>query len=352
MAERRPWMIYGATGYTGELIAREARRQGLAPILAGRGPRVTALATELGLPSRVFSLTDAPVARRALDGVAVLAHCAGPFAATFAPMIDACLAAKAHYVDITGEIDVFLAAEKKRDEARAAGIVVCPGVGFDVIPTDCVAACLVEALPDATQLALGFKGLPVMSPGTARTSVEGTRHGARLRRNGAIVTEALGERTRTIDFGNGPRLAMAIPWGDVATAYFTTGIANVEVYVPVSHNALARLRRLAWMQPLLHAWPLRAVASGAAAWRNPGPSQKQRDTEKTWVWGEARNERGLVRTARLVTSNGYRLTVDGALMAVRALLARAPGAGYFTPSQLLGARCVERLPGCSAITIV
>ena len=351
MADSRPWMIYGATGYTGELVAREARRQGLVPILAGRGARVTALAAELGLPSRVFRLTDAPAARRALDGIAVVANCAGPFAATFAPMLDACIAARTHYVDITGEIDVFLAAEHRRDEANAAGIVVCPGVGFDVIPTDCLAACLAEALPDATHLALGFKGLPVMSPGTARTSVEGAQQGARVRRNGAIVSEPLGARTRRIDFGTGPRFTMAIPWGDVATAYFTTGIANIEVYVPVSRHTVARLRRLAWLRPLLAAWPLRVFAGSAAAWRNQGPSQKQRESERTWVWGEVRNEHGAVRTARLVTSNGYRLTVDGVLMAVRTLLARTVGPGYFTPSQLLGARCVERLPGCSAIAI-
>src|SRR5262249_50630686 len=184
MPDRRPWMIYGATGYTGELVAREARRQGLAPIVAGRSSRVTALAAELGLPSRVFSLADLPAVRRALDGVALLANVPCPFTATLAPMLDTCLAARAHYVDITGEIDVFLAAEKRNDEARAAGIVVCPGVGFDVIPTDCVAACLVEALSDATHLALGFRGLPVMSPGTARTSVEGPRHGGGERRGG------------------------------------------------------------------------------------------------------------------------------------------------------------------------
>lgn len=344
-------MIYGATGYTGELVAREARRQGLVPTLAGRGARVTALAAELGLPSRVFRLDDAPAARRALDGIAVVANCAGPFAATFAPMADACLAARTHYVDITGEIDVFLAAEARRDAARSAGIVVCPGVGFDVIPTDCVAACLVEALPDATHLALGFKGLNVMSPGTARTSIEGARLGCRVRRGGAIVAEPLGERTRTIDFGTGPRLALAIPWGDVATAYFTTGIANIEVYAPASPRTIARLRRLAWMRPLLAAPPLRALAAAAAARRSHGPSPKQRETERTWVWGEARNERGDLRSARVVTSNGYRLTVDGVLMAVRALLAGGPARGYFTPSQLLGARCVERLPGCSAIAV-
>ena len=147
-------MIYGATGYTGRLVAHEAKRQGLAPILAGRSETVAALAAELGLPSLVFSLSDVAATRRALDGVSVVAHCAGPFAATSAPMIDACLLARAHYVDITGEIDVFVAAQRRHNEAQAAGIVVCPGVGFDVIPTDCVAACLIEALPDATHLAL------------------------------------------------------------------------------------------------------------------------------------------------------------------------------------------------------
>jgi short subunit dehydrogenase-like uncharacterized protein len=351
MADSRAWMVYGATGYTGELVAREARRQGLAPMLGGRGSRVTALAAELGLPSRTFRLDDLPAARRALDGVAVVANCAGPFAATFSPMVDACLAARTHYVDITGEIDVFLAAEAQGDAAGAAGVVVCPGVGFDVIPTDCVAACLAEALPDATRLALGFKGLRAMSPGTARTAVEGIRHGARVRRDGAIVAEPLGKRTRPIDFGTGPQLAMAIGWGDVATAYFTTGIANIEVYVPASPRTIARFRRLAWIHPLLSTRPLRAIAAAAAARRNPGPSAQQRESERSWVWGEVANERGDVRTARLATSNGYRLTVDGVLMAVRALLARVPEGGYYTPSQLLGPRCVERLPGCSAIVV-
>jgi short subunit dehydrogenase-like uncharacterized protein len=352
MTDARKWMLYGATGYTGRLVAREARQQGLSPILAGRSGEVAALAAELGLTSCVFPLTDIAATRRALDGVSVVAHCAGPFAATSAPMIDACLLARANYVDITGEIDVFVAAQRRHAEAQAAGIVVCPGVGFDVIPTDCVAACLVEAMPDATHLALGFKGAGSRSPGTARTSVEGLRQGARVRKDGAITGEPLGQRTRIINFGAGPKLAVAIPWGDVATAYFTTGIANIEVYVPTSPRSIARLRRLDRMRPLLRLSPLRALVGRMAARNNPGPSQKQRDSDKTLVWGEVRNANGDTRTARLTTSNGYRLTVDGVLMAVRTLLARPAGAGgYFTPTQLLGARCVERLPGCSSIVI-
>ena len=153
MSGRTEWMIYGANGYSGHLVAAEARRRGLNPVLAGRraGP-IEKLAAELGLPMRVFDLDDAPVAAAAIAETAVVANCAGPFAATSAPMIDACLTSRAHYLDITGEIDVFLAAQRRHAEAQAAGIVICPGVGFDVIPTDCMAAVLKEALPNATHL--------------------------------------------------------------------------------------------------------------------------------------------------------------------------------------------------------
>ncbi len=157
MANRAAWMIYGANGYTGHLVAVEAKRRGLNPVLAGRraGP-IEKLATELSVRARVFDLDDPPSLTAALADIAVVANCAGPFAATSAPMIDACLKNQTHYLDITGEIDVFLAAHRRHIEAKTAGIVICPGVGFDVIPTDCMAAKLKEALPDATHLVLAF----------------------------------------------------------------------------------------------------------------------------------------------------------------------------------------------------
>ena len=157
MANRAAWMIYGANGYTGHLVAAEAKRQGLNPVLGGRraGP-IEKLATELGLRARVFDVDDPPSAIAALADMAVVANCAGPFATTSALMIDACLNNQTHYLDITGEIDVFLAAHRRHIEAKTAEIVICPGVGFDVIPTDCMAATLKEALPDATHLALAF----------------------------------------------------------------------------------------------------------------------------------------------------------------------------------------------------
>jgi hypothetical protein len=115
MSSRTEWMIYGANGYTGHLVAAEARRRGLNPVLAGRraGP-IKKLAAELGLPMRVFGLDDAPALAAAIADMAVVANCAGPFAVTSAPMIDACLTSRAHYLDITGEIDVFLAEQAPR----------------------------------------------------------------------------------------------------------------------------------------------------------------------------------------------------------------------------------------------
>jgi short subunit dehydrogenase-like uncharacterized protein len=217
---------------TMQLVAVEATRRDLNPVLAGRraGP-IERLATELNLPARVFDLGDAAAAAAALAGTAIVANCAGPFAATSAPMIDACLISRTHYLDITGEIGVFVAAQRRHAEAQAAGIVICPGVGFDVIPTDCIAAVLKEALSDATHLVLAFDAGGRMSPGTARTLVESFRLGhssGRVRRNGMIEEVPLAHYWRRIDFAGGSAMAIAIPWGDLATAGFSTGIPNIE----------------------------------------------------------------------------------------------------------------------------
>jgi short subunit dehydrogenase-like uncharacterized protein len=346
------WLLYGATGYTGELIARAAVARGLAPILAGRSrPPVAALAAELGLASRAFGLERGEPQAGALDGVRVVLNCAGPFSATAAAMIEACLAARAHYLDITGEIDVFELAQARSAAARAAGVVLCPGVGFDVVPTDCVAACLHEALPDATALALGFDGGSAVSRGTARTMVEGLAQGGRIRRDGVLVRVPLGYRDRRIDFGAGEKLAVTIPWGDVSTAFHTTGIPNIEVYVPVSPRALAGLRRLRLVRPLLGLGPVQRLLKSRIDRRPRGPDARQRAATPTRVWGEACDGAGTVRTAHLVTANGYSVTIDAALGAVARLLAGRVEPGAATPARLMGPRYIETLPGSGRITI-
>lgn len=346
------WMIYGANGYTGELIARDAVKRGLKPVLAGRSrDKVEALARELGLEARVFGLEDEVRLLAQIKGHGLVLHCAGPFSATAAPMMEACLRANAHYADITGEIAVFEHAQSLNERARAAGVVICPGVGFDVVPTDCVAAALKNAMPDATHLALGFDSRSSFSPGTAKTSIEGMTQGGKVRRDGKITSVPLAYRVRRIDFGAGEKLAMTIPWGDVSTAWHTTGIANIEVFIPGSAGMIRGARFANWIRPLLGLSFVQRLLKARIGKTVVGPDQEKRADQGTYVWGEARNARGECKTARLHTANVYSLTIDAALAVVDYLLQMRPTGGAYTPALLLGAELVTQLPGSGAMSI-
>jgi short subunit dehydrogenase-like uncharacterized protein len=346
------WMIYGANGYTGELIAREAAKRGHRPVLAGRSAdKVSSLAQELGLEKRVFGLEDASVVAEQLRGIDLVLHCAGPFSATAAPMITACLKANAHYLDITGEIGVFEHAQSLNKDAQTAGVVLCPGVGFDVIPTDCVAASLKKALPDATHLALGFDSRSGFSPGTAKTSVEGLAQGGKVRRDGKIVTVPLAANVRKIDFGDGEKLAMTIPWGDVSTAFYSTGIPNIEVYIPGTPAMIANARRANHVRWLLGLGFVQGLIKRRIGKTVKGPSEEVRAKLATCVWGEVTNARGEKKTARIKTANGYSLTITGSLAVVEFLLKNKPAGGSYTPSKLVGADLITLLPESGPLTI-
>ncbi len=347
-----PWMIYGANGYTGELIARDAVRRGMTPTLAGRtASKLEPLAKSLGLPLKAFALDDPATIQRAIDGMSLVLHCAGPFSKTAAPMMAACLKQRAHYLDITGEIEVFEHAQSLDKSARAAGIIICPGVGFDVIPTDCLAARLKAALPDATHLALGFDSRSGFSPGTAKTSIEGLGAGGKVRINGEIKSVPLAYKTRRIDFGNGEKLAMTIPWGDVSTAYATTQIPNIECYIPGSPRMIANARRANWLRWLFRLAPVQTLLKRRIEKTVEGPSETTRQASETYVWGEATNAHGDIKTARIKTANGYALTVTGALAIVEHIQSHEIQGGTYTPSKLAGPNLITTLPGSGPLTI-
>ncbi|MCW8127006.1 saccharopine dehydrogenase family protein [Microbulbifer halophilus] len=346
-------MIYGAYGYTGELIAREAVARGLRPILAGRNSKkLQPLAEELGLPAMAVELGASETLERTLRDMDVVIHCAGPFSTTAEPMMRACIEAGTHYQDITGEMEVYRSAHAMHKEARDAGVVLCPGTGFDVIPTDCLAAALHKAIPTATHLTLGFDSDSGLSPGTAKTSIESLGVGGAIRRQGKIEIVGHGELTRTIDFGRGDKFAVAIPWGDVATAYYSTEIPNIEVYIPMSPRRakkMQRMNRFRWLlgKPWVQNW-----LKGKVDQKVRGPSEEKRSEQKTWVWGEIRNDRrGERRIGRVVTANGYDVTVHGSLAVAEFLLDYGGDGGYFTPSKLCGYELVEKLPGSGSIKV-
>lgn len=346
-------MVYGAYGYTGELIARRCVERGLRPLLGGRdSARLCALAAALRLPARTCAL-EGPGLPDALQGVQLVLHCAGPFSATARPMLEAALSVGAHYLDITGEVAVFELALAMDARAREAGVVVCPGVGFDVVPTDCIAMTLAAALPSASRLSLAFDTRSRLSPGTTKTSIEGLVAGGRARVDGRLIREPLAHRSRSIDFGAGEKLAMAITWGDLVTAWHSTGIPNVDVYVPISPRALRRLRQLRMLSPLLHLPGALWAAKEVAGQRVHGPDSPARAAHGTALWGEvAESEPGGARKiARLSTANGYEVTIEAALAIAQHVLQVRPSGGYYTPGQLMGAEFVSELPGSSAIVV-
>jgi len=343
------WMVYGAYGYTGRLVIERAVAMGLKPTVAGRDEdKAQSLALEFGLPHRSFELDDIKALRQGLDGMRAVLHCAGPFSRTAAPMIAACLQVGTHYLDITGEIDVFAYAHSNDSAARKRGIALVPGVGFDVVPTDCLSALLKRELPDATELVLAFDAEGGPSRGTALTSVEGIANGGRVRRDGLMLKVPLAYKQREFNFPHGPRQAVTIPWGDVYTAFVSTAIPNIEVYMGMPPRSIRAMRRMRIAAPLLGLAPAQWLLKKLITARVAGPDASRRGGSRAYVYGEVRNASGQTRAATLTTPNGYDLTADAALAITRFLASdRRPHAGYYTPSMLMGADFIKHLPEVS-----
>ena len=340
-------VLYGATGYTGRLVLEECVALGVLPVLAGRdGEALKALATQHQLEYRVAALDDREALDRLLRDATVVLHCAGPFFRTARAMSDACLRNRVHYLDITGEIAVFELLAARDAEARAAGVMLLPGVGFDVVPSDCLAAHLKRRLPTATSLTLAFHGGGGLSRGTATTMAENAGGPGAVRRGGRIVPVPPAWKTRRVDFGDLVYDTVTIPWGDVSTAFHSTGIPDVEVYVALSRSAIQSLRLSRLIAPLLRTDFVRRRLVAAIARRPPGPTAARRARSQAALWGEARDASGRSVESRLRTPDGYTLTAQSAARIARRVLDGTVRAGFQTPSRLLGADFVLELPGC------
>jgi short subunit dehydrogenase-like uncharacterized protein len=347
------WMIYGANGYTGRLAARVASGRALAPILAGRRlDQIQPLARELGLEWRIFDLGDPAKVVRNLEDVTAVLHCAGPFSMTSRPMLAGCVGAKTHYLDITGEIAVFEDIHSRSAEFSNAGIVVVPGVGFDVVPTDCLAAMLKRALPSVTQLKHAFKPRSgKLSPGTTKTMVEGLPDGGRVRIDGRIVNVPAGYKVETIQFTDELSApAVTIPWGDVSTAFFSTGIPNIEVFLGASDRQIKQMKMPDVLRRLVGLQPVQAFLKALIARRVKGPTADERARNETYVYGEVRDAAAMKVVLRLRTPDGYTLTADSAVTATVKIASGNYPAGAYTPSMLFGADYVLELEGTQLIS--
>jgi len=342
----RDFLIYGAYGYTGRLVTGRAVRERLSPVLAGRDrEQLAALATEHDLEHRTFALDDPDALDSGLRGISAVIHCAGPFSRTSGPMLQACLRNRVHYLDITGEIAVLEALAARDTDARQAGIMLLPGCGFDVVPSDCLAAHLGQRLPRAARLALAFRGLDRISRGTALTTLESLSSPGSVRRDGRITAVPPAWHTRRIDFGDGAVTAATIPWGDVATAWYSTGIPDIEVYAALPVAAIRALRLSRHLGWLLGSAPVQALLRRRVRAGPAGPDAAQRQRSPAFLWGEAADHAGNAVRARLRTPNGYTLTAMTAVEIARRVVEGGARPGFHTPSRAFGADFILEFEG-------
>lgn len=338
------FLIYGANGYTGELITRFAAERGLRPILAGRNEgKIAELAGKYGFEYRVFSLDDTDKLDAALQEVDMILHCAGPFSITSLPMVKACLRNKKHYTDITGEISVFEKCASFDKKAQEAGVMVMPGVGFDVVPSDCLAKHLKDRLPTATHLSLAWYGMGRMSHGTQATMTMNVGKGGAIRKDGKITGVPAAWKTQEIDFGEVRRTGVTIPWGDVSTAFYSTGIPNIEVFTVVPASAIKTMKMTRYLGWLMATGPFQKYLQKNIP--TGGPSDIEREKGRTLLWGKASDADGNTVESRLQGPEGYTVTAIAALNIAEKILAGNFTPGYQTPAKAYGADLILEIEG-------
>mgnify|MGYP001557080532 CR=1 FL=1 len=330
------WMIYGANGYTGKLIAEHAKARGHNPVIAGRNQRkIEQLAIDLQLDYMVFDLSDVNIIAEAIADMSLVLLAAGPYMHTSDPVVKACLATHTHYLDITGEIDVFERIFSYDDVARKNRIALIPGVGFDVVPTDCLAKYVADQLPSATHLDIGIASLSGVSAGTTKTAIEGASTGGKVRRNGMLQPHPIGTDTKQLRFMHGYYDALAIPWGDLATAYHTTRIPNITTYMTLPPSAIKMAGRGSRiMQVMMQNRMIKSIAKGLAGTFVKGPNATQRKTARSYAYAKASNSSRSVE-AWLDTIEAYQFTAEASVLAVEQTLERQL-AGALTPALAFG----------------
>ena len=347
--QKNTFLLYGANGYSGQLIARFAAQYQLQPVLAGRNRQaIAALAKQLSLDYRITDLNDAAGLVAALQDVTLVVNAAGPYDFTARPVIDACMHTKTHYIDLNGDLDVFEMLQGYNDEAISKDIMVLPGAGFDVVPTDCLSRFLKNRLPDADQLELAFVIIGSgLSHGTAITTLQKLGMPGAIRKNGIITAEPVGKRGMWVSFPAWKQKSfmMSIPWGDVSTAYFSTGIPNIITYTGISKATWLFLKLQGGFNWLLRTGFMRRLITGIINSKSPGPDDARRDKAVSLIRGTVTNPQGQSVTAYMRCPEAYSLTAFATLLIAQKILQGQYKPGYQTPASAYGQDLVMEIAG-------
>jgi short subunit dehydrogenase-like uncharacterized protein len=348
-----PFILYGANGYTADLIIELALQHNVKPLLAGRNAeRMKEVATRYGLEYEVCSVDDAAALDKLVKKSGIFLNCAGPFIYTAETVARACMANKSHYLDITGEYDVFEKMHSLDSQAKAAGIMLLSGTGFDVVPSDCLSLHLKNRLPSANYLEMAFNAMAGgMSRGTAKTTVEGMGQGGKIRKDGKLVTVPMVYMTKVVDFGPYKSPTVSIPWGDICTAYYSTGIPNIVALTAVKQSMINTMKWNDRIGFLLRTKWLKNFLIKQIDKRPPGPNEKRRQTTQAHFRGTVTDAAGNSKVTLLTTPHAYTLTAMTAFGIVQEILAGNLKTGYQTPATAYGADFILKFEGVTRTDI-
>ena len=278
-------------------------------------------------------------------------HAAGPFVVTAPPMLEACLRARTHYLDVSGELPVFQEAIGRDSDALRAGVMLMPGAAWSVVATDCLTAHVAQRLPAAKYLRLGMTQSRLYSRGTARSAFGLMSAEVIIRRNGRLTSVPIGRLERTFDFGEGERTSMALSWPDAVSAYHTTGIPNIEAYMEVGAAARVLAPLTARIGEAFQLPVLRPLLRLSAALLPEGPAEAARKLAQPVIVAEVEDAWRRVIRARLTTVDGYDFTALAAVAIAKRVLAGEFEPGFQTPGRVYGADFVLGIDGATRIDL-
>ena len=367
-------LLYGATGYSGRLIAAEARRRYSDSrdvtidrhqvVLGGRdGAELADMTRTLELDHLVFTLDDRERVLSALRGFDVVINAAGPFARTASRLMRAAIEVGIPYVDINGEVDVYRALDDLSRIALHRGVTIVSGSGFTATVSDMMLESALSTVrpSDARTVWIAFSAMRHFSRGSLHAMLRSVRERVLVVREGKVVHVPVGRLERMFDFGQDKqqhdgtqrpnddsrrprpaRIASAINTIDTLTASRTARRKQAESISIESYAEMSATVRLGYQigalsAPLLQIPLVQRLNHFQIAQLPDGPSAEDRTETRQKVLLQIESPlRTTLVDWRLTTPDAYDFTARSALAVAEKVAGASGGGGWKTPSEVLG----------------
>ena len=339
------WMLYGVTGKTGRMVLNHALERGHRPVIAGRNAeKVRELAELHALPWESFDLRDSTMIDSFLAPVDLVVNMAGPYTSTAVPIVQAAIRAGTDYIDVSGELSVFQALLELDDDARGRNVMILPGCGFEIVPSDALALRLAERMPEAVSLELAISSANRISAGTFKAATGVIADGGFVRRNGELVPEPLGTEGPNVRFHQGERKTIHAPLPDLVSAWWATGIGEITTLFALPPGAGFARHLGPSLQRALRIRPLRRLLNASATLGTSRSTELNSDSGSGSFWGRVTAKDGRTVEAWIETGEPYTFTACAVIQGVE-LCAEETRPGFQTPATAFGVDFAENVSG-------